>query len=101
MGNTEICGYIPRRQCSRNATHSGDFCWDFACRCHVWGCGGELSVCRIGKKITPRRAFKCSLRETTGGNIVAVVDEDILSGIDLTQWNDTTKKQLRLLPEKR
>lgn len=36
-----------------------------------------------------------SLRETTGGNIVAVVDEDILSGIDLTQWNDTTKKAVK------
>ena len=53
MGYTEIFGYISRRQCSRNATPSGDFCWSFACRCHVWGCGGELPVVGWAKNNAP------------------------------------------------
>ena len=47
------------------------------------------------KKNNAPEGVRYSLRETTGGNIVAVVDEDILSGIDLTQWNDTTKKAVK------
>lgn len=48
-----------------------------------------------GQKNNAPEGVRYSLRETTGGNIVAVVDEDILSGIDLTQWNDTTKKAVK------
>ena len=65
-------------------------------------CGDAVVNYRFaGWEKKARDGVKYSLRETTGGNIVAAVDEDTLSGIDLTQWNDTTKKQLKLLPEKR
>ena len=39
--------------------------------------------------------IRYSREMTTDGRIVAVVDEDILSGIDLSQWNDDTKKKVK------
>ena len=62
MGYTEIFGYISRRRCSRNATPSGNFCWDFACRCHVGGCGGDLPVAGCAKNNAPE-GVKFSQRE--------------------------------------
>ena len=48
-----------------------------------------------GQKNNARAGERFSLRTTTDGKAVAVVDEDILSGIDLTQWNDATKKAVK------
>ena len=39
--------------------------------------------------------MRYSLRGTTDGQTVAVVDEDILSNIDLTQWDKQTKKEVK------
>lgn len=39
--------------------------------------------------------IRYSLRNTTDGRIAAVVDEDILEGIDLTQWNKATKEAVK------
>ena len=48
-----------------------------------------------GQKNNAADGVQYSLRTTTDGKAVAVVDEDILSGIDLTQWNDATKKAVK------
>lgn len=59
-------------------------------------CGDAVVNYRFaGWEKKARDGVKYSLRETTGGNIVAAVDEDTFSGIDLTQWNDTTKKAVK------
>ena len=56
---------------------------------------GENYQLQDGQKNNARAGEKFSLRTTTDGKAVAVVDEDILSGIDLTQWNDATKKAVK------
>ena len=48
-----------------------------------------------GKKKNAQEGVRYSLRGTTDGRTVAVVDEDILSNIDLTQWNKQTKKEVQ------
>ena len=48
---------------------------------------GQKNIARVGERF--------SLRGTTDGQTVAVVDEDILSNIDLTQWNKQTKKKVQ------
>lgn len=48
-----------------------------------------------GQKKNAREGVRYSLRGTTDGQTVAVVDEDILSNIDLTQWNNQTKKKVQ------
>ena len=48
-----------------------------------------------GQKKNAQEGVRYSLRGTTDGRTVAVVDEDILSNIDLTQWNKQTKKEVQ------
>ena len=56
---------------------------------------GENYQLQDGQKKNAREGERYSLRATTDGRFVAVVDKDILSGIDLTQWNDSTKKAVK------
>lgn len=56
---------------------------------------GENYQLQDGKKKNAREGVRYSLRGTTDGKTVAVVDEDILSNIDLTQWNNQTKKKVQ------
>ena len=48
-----------------------------------------------GQKKNAQEGVRYSLRGTTDGRTVAVVYEDILSNIDLTQWNKQTKKEVQ------
>ena len=81
MGYTEICGYISRRQCSRNATPSGGFSWDFACRCHVWGCGGELPVVGWAKNNAPEGVqYSQRYLEAAENQEIADMVQRVLSG---------------------
>ena len=48
-----------------------------------------------GQKKNAQEGVRYSLRGTTDGQTVAVVDEDILSNIDLTQWDKQTKKEVK------
>ena len=48
-----------------------------------------------GQKKNAQEGVRYSLRGTTNGQTVAVVDEDILSNIDLTQWDKQTKKEVK------
>ncbi len=48
-----------------------------------------------GQKKNAREGERYSLRGTTDGQTVAVVDEDILSNIDLSQWDKQTKKKVQ------
>ena len=48
-----------------------------------------------GQKNNAPEGVKFSREMTTDGRVVAVVDEDILSDIDLSQWNDNTKKKVK------
>lgn len=56
---------------------------------------GENYQLQDGQKKNAREGVRYSLRGTTDGQTVAVVDEDILSNIDLTQWNKQTKKKVQ------
>lgn len=56
---------------------------------------GENYQLQDGQKKNAREGVRYSLRGTTDGKTVAVVDEDILSNIDLTQWNNQTKKKVQ------
>lgn len=56
---------------------------------------GENYQLQDGQKKNAREGVRYSLRGTTDGQTVAVVDEDILSNIDLTQWNNQTKKKVQ------
>lgn len=56
---------------------------------------GENYQLQDGQKNNARGGERLSLRGTTDGQTVAVVDEDILSNIDLTQWNKQTKKKVQ------
>lgn len=56
---------------------------------------GENYQLQDGQKKNARGGVRYSLRGTTDGKTVAVVDEDILSNIDLTQWNNQTKKKVQ------
>ena len=56
---------------------------------------GENYQLQDGQKNNAREGARYSLRGTTDGKTVAVVDEDILSNIDLTQWNKQTKKKVQ------
>lgn len=56
---------------------------------------GENYQLQDGQKKDAREGVRYSLRGTTDGKTVAVVDEDILSNIDLTQWNNQTKKKVQ------
>lgn len=56
---------------------------------------GENYQLQDGQKKNARDGARFSLRGTTDGKTVAVVDEDILSNIDLTQWNKQTKKKVQ------
>ena len=56
---------------------------------------GENYQLQDGQKKNARGGEWFSLRGTTDGQTVAVVDEDILSNIDLTQWNKQTKKKVQ------
>lgn len=56
---------------------------------------GENYQLQDGQKKNARKGVRYSLRGTTDGQTVAVVDEDILSNIDLTQWNKQTKKKVQ------
>ena len=56
---------------------------------------GENYQLHDGQKNNARVGERLSLRGTTDGQTVAVVDEDILSNIDLTQWNKQTKKKVQ------
>lgn len=56
---------------------------------------GENYQLQDGQKNNAREGVRYSLRGTTDGRTVAVVDEDILSNIDLTQWNKQTKKKVQ------
>lgn len=56
---------------------------------------GENYQLQDGQKKNVREGVRYSLRGTTDGKTVAVVDEDILSNIDLTQWNNQTKKKVQ------
>ena len=56
---------------------------------------GENYQLQDGQKNNAREGERYSLRGTTDGKTVAVVDEDILSNIDLTQWNKQTKKKVQ------
>lgn len=56
---------------------------------------GENYQLQDGQKNNARGGERYSLRGTTDGKTVAVVDEDILSNIDLTQWNKQTKKKVQ------
>ena len=53
-----------------------------------------------GQKNNARGGERYSLRTTTDGKVVAVVDEDILSGITLAQWNDATKEAVKAAARK-
>lgn len=53
-----------------------------------------------GQKNNARGGERYSLRTTTDGKVVAVVDEDILSGINLAQWNDATKEAVKAAARK-
>lgn len=44
---------------------------------------------------TGKEDIRYSLRNTTDGRIAAVVDEDILEGINLTQWNKATMEAVK------
>ncbi len=48
-----------------------------------------------GQKNNAQEGVKHSRELTTDGRVVAVVDGDILSDIDLSQWNDDTKKKVK------
>lgn len=56
---------------------------------------GENYQLQDGQKKNAQEGVRFSLRGTTDGQTVAVVDEDILSNIDLTQWNKQTKKKVQ------
>ena len=56
---------------------------------------GENYQLQDGQKKNALEGVRYSLRGTTDGKTVAVVDEDILSNIDLTQWNNQTKKKVQ------
>lgn len=56
---------------------------------------GENYQLQDGQKNNAREGVRYSLRGTTDGKTVAVVDEDILGNIDLTQWNNQTKKKVQ------
>ena len=56
---------------------------------------GENYQLQDGQKKNAQEGERFSLRGTTDGQTVAVVDEDILSNIDLTQWNKQTKKKVQ------
>lgn len=56
---------------------------------------GENYQLQDGQKKNAQKGVRFSLRGTTDGQTVAVVDEDILSNIDLTQWNKQTKKKVQ------
>lgn len=56
---------------------------------------GENYQLQDGQKKNAQEGVRYSLRGTTDGKTVAVVDEDILSNIDLTQWNNQTKKKVQ------
>ena len=48
-----------------------------------------------GQKNNAQEGVKHSRELTTDGRVVAVVDGDILSDINLSQWNDDTKKKVK------
>ena len=48
-----------------------------------------------GQKNSAPEGVKHSRELTTDGRVVAVVDGDILSDINLSQWNDDTKKKVK------
>ena len=56
---------------------------------------GENYQLQDGQKKNSREGERYSLRGTTDGQTVAVVDEDILSNIDLSQWDKQTKKKVQ------
>ena len=56
---------------------------------------GENYQLQDGQKKNAREGERYSLRGTTDGQTVAVVDEDILSNIDLSQWDKQTKKKVQ------
>ena len=56
---------------------------------------GENYQLQDGQKKNAREGERYSLRATTDGRFVAVVGEDILSDIDLTQRNCSTKRAVK------